>query len=223
MTDSIFISYRRADSEISAAWLSDHLKSEFGKDRVFIDFEGIPIGQNFIEKIKNTIGTCSVFLAVIGPDWMGHPATALGHRKIDDPEDYVRLELTLALEHGIPVIPVLVQGRRSVPDRTDLPPEIERAFELNGIVLETPEFKLGVKKLTIAIKNIFDEIEKKRRQQAQQAQAERQKDKGKEELSYNARSYNSRKSSPNKDLKIPRIPSGAGMPLSYIEKWNKEH
>ena len=108
---AIFISYRRDDSEGHAGRLFEDLSQAFGEDAVFMDVSGIAAGRDFRKVIEEHTAACQVLLALIGKNW----ATAVdadGHRRLDDPLDFVRLETASALKRDIPVIPVLVQGGR---------------------------------------------------------------------------------------------------------------
>jgi len=118
----IFISYRRHDSAYLAATLSDKLQQHFGPNSVFFDVDNIPLGVDFREYIGNAVGQCDVLLVIIGDQWMG-PVDSQGKRRIDDPSDYVRIEIESALKRNIPVIPVLVE-EATMPSPADLPPAI---------------------------------------------------------------------------------------------------
>ena len=98
----IAISYCWEDSTSVAARLHDRLRSEFGKENVFMDFDSIPYGVDFREHIKRTLERADVVVAVVGPGWLGAQKEA--SRRIDDPSDFVRLEIAGALQRGIPVI-----------------------------------------------------------------------------------------------------------------------
>lgn len=119
----IFISYRRSDSAYIAATLNDKLQQHFGPDSVFFDVDNIPLGVDFREYIGNAVGQCDVLLLIIGEQWMG-PVNSEGKRRIDDPTDYMRVEIESALKRKVPVIPVLV-GEAKMPTPVDLPPAIE--------------------------------------------------------------------------------------------------
>jgi CheY-like chemotaxis protein len=115
----IFISYRREDSEHITGRLYDRLEQRFGRDNVFMDVETIPLGVDFREHLDRAVGRCDTLLAVIGERWLDirHPE---GQRRLDDPGDFVRIEIQAALARGIPVIPVLV-GAAMMPGVQDLP------------------------------------------------------------------------------------------------------
>jgi hypothetical protein len=131
----IAISYRRQDSSPVAGRLYDRLQAEFGKGSVFMDFDSIPYGVDFREHIKQTLQRAKVVVAIIGPEWVGAKSDSSG-RRIDDPTDFVRLEVASALENGIPIIPILVNNT-PMPDAKNLPPELEGLAFRNGLVLDT--------------------------------------------------------------------------------------
>ena len=116
---SIFISYRRSDSQDRTRRLYDRLTAEFGRDGVFIDIDSIPIGSDFPTVLNNVLGQCRIVLVVIGPDW-ATVKEANGAKRLYNPQDFVRLEVEAALRHEVPVVPVLVGGS-VMPDRQKLP------------------------------------------------------------------------------------------------------
>ena len=109
----IFISYRRDDAQGEAGRLSDSLGDVFGESSIFLDVEGIQPGHDFRQVLEARIATCTVLLALIGPDWL-QSIDASGRRRLDDPHDFVRLEIATALSRGIPVVPVLLRQARMV-------------------------------------------------------------------------------------------------------------
>ena len=115
----IFICYRRADSEYPAHSIYDALASRFGQENVFFDVDTIPVGLDFHGVLNEAVSQCDVLLAVIGDHWLNAQDTT-GKRRLDDPDDFVRIEIEAALSRNIPVIPVLV-GRATVPKADDLP------------------------------------------------------------------------------------------------------
>ncbi len=114
----VFISYRREDSAGHSGRLHDSLQSRFGADHVFMDLSDIDSGQNFVDVIQGAVRSSDVVLAVIGKEWL--TCTSGGTRRLDMPNDFVRTEIGIALEHGVPVIPVLVRGA-SMPPASSLP------------------------------------------------------------------------------------------------------
>lgn len=120
----IFISYRRRDSSGYAGRVADRLVKEFGDQQCFRDVEDIESGTDFVQAIENAVGSCEVLIVVIGPDWL-HIKDAAGKRRLDDPRDFVRLEIETALQRDVRVIPVLVGGA-DMPTPEELPPSINR-------------------------------------------------------------------------------------------------
>jgi len=151
----IAISYRRQDSSPVAGRLYDRLQAEFGKGSVFMDFDSIPYGVDFREHIKQTLQRAKVVIAIIGPEWTGG-AKDLSNRRIDDPTDFVRLEVASALENGIPIIPVLVNNT-PMPEAKNLPPELEGLAFRNGLALDTGiDFHHHADRLIAGIHRVVD-------------------------------------------------------------------
>ena len=105
----IFISYRREDAEGQARALSIELARYVGEDSVFLDVDSIALGRDFRQALHERLETCDALLALIGPAWLDAKDQA-GKRRLDDPGDYLRQEIAVALVRNIPVTPVLVQG-----------------------------------------------------------------------------------------------------------------
>jgi formylglycine-generating enzyme required for sulfatase activity len=125
----LFISYRRNDSADATGRLHDRLKAHFGEESLFYDVDSIPIGLDFRKYIGDAVGQCDVLLAVIGDDWV--TASNDGQRRLENPNDLVRVEIETALARGIPVVPVLV-GKARMPDKSDLPGDLERLADRNA-------------------------------------------------------------------------------------------
>jgi hypothetical protein len=119
----VFISYRREDSLDATDRLYMSLGRTIEKDSLFMDVDSIPAGVDFRDHIASAVAACDVFLAVIGDHWL-QPNQGTGKRRIDDPADFVRLEILSALQHNLPVIPVLV-GQARMPSMLDLPSDLE--------------------------------------------------------------------------------------------------
>jgi hypothetical protein len=138
-TRGIFVSYRREDAGHVAGRLADKLTERFGTSSVFIDVDSIEPGIDFAEAIQLAIARCDVLLALIGREW----ATMVderGRRRLDDPDDYVVLELRAALERDIRVIPVLVDGAE-VPSQNSLPPSLRPLVRRNAVRLDYETFR----------------------------------------------------------------------------------
>src|SRR5215208_5538211 len=101
-TKSVFISYRRKDTAGHCGRLYDRLGSHFGEDHIFMDISTIGPGQDFIDAINTAVGSCQAFIALIGQGWLDR--TNGSERRLDDPSDFVRLEIATALDRKIPII-----------------------------------------------------------------------------------------------------------------------
>ena len=152
----IFISYRREDSADATGRIYDRLVQQFGRTAVFKDVDSIPLGINFRRHLDEQVAKCDVFLAVIGPGWMGIKAGQEKSR-LDDPRDFVRIEIESALKRQIPVIPVLVRGA-TIPDPERLPSSLQELSDRNGIVVRhDPDFHRDMDRL---IEHLRVQIEK---------------------------------------------------------------
>ena len=110
MSPRIFISYRRADSKHVTSRIRERLTDAFGKDAVFHDVEKIPPGSDFRGALRDATSTCRVMLVVIGRGWVS-ATDASGNRRLDNPADFVRIEIETGLQRGgVTVIPLLVDG-----------------------------------------------------------------------------------------------------------------
>lgn len=128
----IFISYRRADAGWPARWLADRLAGQFGAGVVFQDVDSIQPGDDFAAAIEAAVGACAVLLAVIGPQWLAAEGDA--GRRLDDPQDWVRLEIEAALKREVRIIPVLVDGAR-MPAAVELPPSLRDLVRRQAVAL----------------------------------------------------------------------------------------
>lgn len=146
---TIFISYRRDDSEGQAGRLFDDLSERFGRDSVFMDVAGIAKGRDFRRVIDQHISSCSVVLVVIGKSWIESKDES-GQRRIDKETDFVRYETSVALERDIPVIPVLI-GNATMPRADQLPNHISELAYRNGVELSHARWASDVRLLIDAL------------------------------------------------------------------------
>jgi hypothetical protein len=128
----IFLSYRRDDSAAAAGRIYDHLHAQFGPDAVFRDIDNIPFGVDFREHIDAAVSQCDVVLVVIGRLWAGGTDD---HRRVDDPRDFVRIEIESALKRDIPVIPILVD-RTTMPNEADVPSSLAGLTYRNALEVD---------------------------------------------------------------------------------------
>jgi len=150
----IFISYRRDDAGTPAQWLYELLLARFGPDVLFKDVDSIPPGQDFVATISRAVGSCAVLLAVIGRQWLTVTGPG-GGRRLDDPGDFVCLEIETALTRGITVIPVLVDGA-PMPQR-DLPDGIADLARRNAVTLSPVRFMADTDRLAAVLERILAE------------------------------------------------------------------
>lgn len=145
----IFISYRREDRPGFAGRLAEALERTFGAERVFRDVEDIPPGQDFVEVIEGRLRDVDVLLAMIGPGWLG--ANRGGERRLEQADDFVRIEIASALASGKPVWPVLVDGAR-MPVEADLPEPLRALARRQAVILTEFGWKDDVARLVTALR-----------------------------------------------------------------------
>lgn len=118
----VFISYRRDDAAWQAHTIYERLASRLGPESVFFDVDAIPLGVNFRSYLHDQVHQCVLLLAVIGEGWLDAQDDG-GQRRLDNPDDFVRIEIEAALARNIPVVPVLV-NRAMMPKADRLPPTL---------------------------------------------------------------------------------------------------
>ena len=149
MAHTIFISYRRDDTEGEAGRLFDDLTRALGDDAVFMDVSGIDPGTDFRKAIDDNVGGCGVLLAMIGPTWATITGAG-GQRRLDDSNDYVRLEIASALRRNIPVIPVLVHDAK-MPHHDQLPDNLQDLAYRNSVEITHARWNSDVQLLIKAL------------------------------------------------------------------------
>jgi hypothetical protein len=135
----IFISYRRDDTLWCAGRLFDRLADAFGPSRVFMDVESLDPAKHFAVEVRREVETSDIVLVLIGADWL-RLTDAQGRRRIDNPNDLVRLEIASALSLERPIIPVLVEGAPA-PSPEDLPEDIRGLCDSTFFDLEHGKFQ----------------------------------------------------------------------------------
>lgn len=154
--NKIFISYRRDDSGGYSGRLADRLALTFGDQQIFRDFDDINPGQNFAESIQANLSGADVFLVVIGPNWL-QVTDENGQRRLDDTEDFVRLEIETALQRDIQIIPLLVNGAQ-MPHISELPTGLSSLAYRQAVELSDSRWEQDVGKLIGYIKNYVKPI-----------------------------------------------------------------
>ena len=142
----IFISYRREESVWETGRIYDYMERKFGTGAIFKDVDTIALGDNFRDRIQEAVGQCQILLAVIGRRWLQVHDVA-GRRRLDDPTDWVRLEIETALERKVRVIPVLLDDVK-IPDRKTLPESLQPLCDRHAAnVRHDPDFRRDMERM----------------------------------------------------------------------------
>jgi hypothetical protein len=155
----VFISYRRDDSAAYAGRLFDILSAEFGPQNTFMDVDDIKGGDKFSNIIDRSLDASDALLAVIGPRWV-NVAEPSGGRRLNNPSDFVRVEIGKALQRGIRVIPVLVGGA-SLPHPGDLPDNLQALCDRQAVELRDTRFHEDAKDLVDVLRGTLNTKEGK--------------------------------------------------------------
>lgn len=154
----ITISYRRADSEAMTGRIFDRLIACYGRDAIFRDIDNIPPGIDFRQHINETLLKTGVFLAIVGPKWLG--SSRGGVERINEESDPVRVEVETALRRRLPVIPVLI-GNTRMPKSEQLPPSLKDFAFRNAVKIDTGrDFDHHIEQLFKSIDAILGETAK---------------------------------------------------------------
>jgi len=153
VVDGIFISYRREDSAGYAGRLYDRLAAHFGAERVFMDVEGIAPGTDFVDAIERAVTSCKVLIVLIGDEWLAIQDNS-GQRRLDDPNDFIRLETSTALKRDIRVVPVLLEDAR-MPRSDELPDELAGLSRRQAIEISHKQWEASTGNLIEALDKIY--------------------------------------------------------------------
>jgi hypothetical protein len=154
---TIFINYRKDDSNWNALALYNELQKYFEEERLFKDFNAIQPGDDFVLSIQRALSKCDVLLVVMGRHWLD-VKNSNNVRRLDDPDDYVRIEIATALERGIQVIPVLFDNT-PIPTPQQLPDNLKPLSRRQAIEINPNGFEDDVRRLAVAIKKVLCEEE----------------------------------------------------------------
>jgi hypothetical protein len=145
-----FISYRREDAAGYAGRLRESLERKLGSARVFRDVDTLRPGQDFVQAIEARLADCAVMLAVIGREWTGARDLA-GNRRLDEPFDFVRIEIAAALARpNVLVVPVLVEGA-SMPATSELPDNLKALARRHAVSVRDETWDADVDRLVNVI------------------------------------------------------------------------
>ncbi|CAN5765440.1 hypothetical protein BH18ACI5_BH18ACI5_27670 [soil metagenome] len=145
----VFIVYRRDDAHNYAKELHKRLSDRFGDKHAFMDIADIHVGEDLFSAINRSIRSAPAVIVLIGPQWLD-VRDANGQRRLEDPRDIVRHEITAALKFGVPVIPVLVGGAR-MPDPRQLSDELVQLTRLHAIKLSDERWQKDLTQLFDAL------------------------------------------------------------------------
>jgi hypothetical protein len=151
MTGRIFINYRRDDSPGTAGRVRDRLADEFGPNNLFMDIDNIPAGVDFAGYLNSQVAMCDAFLAIIGPNWL-NAKDENGHRRLDNPDDFVSVEIAAALGRDIRVIPVTIDGAR-LPKADELPDPLKPLVRRQAVELRNAHFYRDAQELTEKVRD----------------------------------------------------------------------
>jgi formylglycine-generating enzyme required for sulfatase activity len=170
MSGKIFINYRRGDVPEAAGRLFDRLQDVFKHDQLFMDVDSIAPGMDFVRVLGERVAESDVLLAVIGKGWL-QARDAAGERRLDNPEDFVRIEIASAIKQDKLVIPVLV-GNAEMPRSEDLPEELRPLARRNAVRLTHERFRADVQGLIKALQHSLTGMEEVRKAEAERRAAE---------------------------------------------------
>ena len=151
MAAKVFISYRREDSRYPARDIQRAFCRSLPDDHVFMDVNSIPLGANFRKILKDWVDQCEVLLPLIGPGWIDAREPKTNQRRLDNKDDFVRIEIGQALARGIPVVPVLLDGT-AMPDVDLLPDDLKEIVNRQAEFVEYRTFDADVERLIRRLK-----------------------------------------------------------------------
>jgi formylglycine-generating enzyme required for sulfatase activity len=164
MSGGVFICYRREETAFAARAIHDRVVQRLERENVFLDLDNIDLGVDWFNVLTDRVGACDALVAVIGTNWVSS-VDKDNRRRIDDPDDFVRIEIEAALKRDVRVIPVLVDGA-AMPKASELPESLKGLARRQGTEVSPARFEADVEKLTIALGSILDE---RRRRDAAEA------------------------------------------------------
>jgi hypothetical protein len=174
MTGQFFISYRHEESRWSARSLCDRLVTRFDRKQIFMDVDAIALGDDFIKEIEKKVGDCDVLIAVIGANWLTSKDDQ-GRRRLDNPEDFVHMEIATALRRNIRVIPVLVDGAL-MPLPRDLPDDLKPLVRRYALQVSDTRFDDDCRRLIGAIEQVLEVAKAEQREQKKRPEARRRRE-----------------------------------------------
>ena len=152
-SERVFINYRRDESAGYAGRIADSFEKYFGEGKIFRDIDSLEPGLDFSEAIERTLESSEVLVAVIGKNWLT-ATDAAGRRRLENPDDFVRVEIATALKRNMRVIPVLVQGA-SMPGTDELPEDLAPLTRRNAFELHDSSWGDDIRRLITVIERVI--------------------------------------------------------------------
>lgn len=153
MPKSIFISYRRLDSQHATFAIADRLRWAFGADEVFFDRGSIRSGNEWPESLRQGLEAAKVLIVVMGRSWLT-TADEWGRRRIDDENDWVRREIRTGLMGhavgGKAIIPVLLSGASRLRAEA-LDTSLKKLAEFEAALLNDDNWENGLDALITSV------------------------------------------------------------------------
>jgi TPR repeat protein len=156
MSGGVFICYRREETAFAARAIYDRVAQKVGRENVFLDVDNIELGVDWFDALNERVAACDALVAVIGRNWVSGTDKD-GGRRLDDPDDFVRIEIEAALKRGVRVIPILVDGAL-MPKAGDLPESLKGLARRQNIEISHIRFEADVDKLTGALASIMEAL-----------------------------------------------------------------
>ena len=189
MAGNIFINYRRDDDAGFTQALYSRLEQAFPSESLFMDVDNIAPGLDFVQVLNEEVARCDVVIAVIGKNWLS-AADETGERRLDNPDDFVRIEIESALAQKKRVIPVLVNDAK-MPRSTELPESLKPFARCNAVRLTHERFRADMAGLVKSLEQVLSETEAARKAEGdavrrdakarEKAEAERLRQEGREQ------------------------------------------
>jgi formylglycine-generating enzyme required for sulfatase activity len=166
----IFINYRRGDDPSAAQALFGRLEQAFGPEQLFMDVDSIEPGLDFVRVLNDQVAQCDVLISIIGRNWVD-ACDERGARRLDNPDDFVRIEIETALQQDKRVIPVLV-GQAQMPSADQLPDTMKPFARRNAVRLTHERFRTDTQALITALQRALKSAEDEGQREQAKAPAE---------------------------------------------------
>ena len=150
---TVFISYRRADSSGYTRSLYSDLIREFSAQQIFMDVDDIPAGADFVVEINNKLKGAHILIVMMGKKWL-EITNSNGQRRLDNPNDFVRIEIEYAIKKGIKIFPILLENA-VMPNEIDLPELLKPLARKQALFLSNKDYKYHVEKIIASVVSII--------------------------------------------------------------------